>query len=197
MWLRRASFLILSLQLVSWQCFAHDADDCDSNSDCMNGGACERVIDDTTSSSHIHTACQCVDDFIGPFCVERCLISCQNGGVCQRLTTNDSSDEVTDSSDFMCICPSTYDGALCDTKKQYDTSTSSSSRGKTIGIVFGVGVAAATILMCVTYLRRRAKPSDGQEPKNVIDSTSMALDDKATNDLSSSNNATMDSNTVV
>ena len=199
--LRCTSILYLVLSLVaSWQILAHDTDDCDSNNDCLNGGIC--VPDDIHSndSSHEHMVCQCIGDFIGSYCTERCLITCQNGGICQKRSTNDNGDGSTYSSDFICICPSTFDGPLCDTNiVNGDASSSSVSKGKTFGIVFGTILVIAIVLMYVTYLRRRRKQMDDPLPKNDIEgANATALDDKTTNNLSlSSNDVTKDRGAVI
>jgi hypothetical protein len=170
----------------------------------MNGGLCELDVNHSNDANHLNKVCHCIDDYIGPYCDDLCLITCQNGGVCIRKTADDHGGGETDSSDFECECPLPYDGPLCSTIIEKEDRTSendetsapvmtpsttqtggsvpsaiqtdpmsspSASSSKILGMVFGVGIAAAvTILLYAIYSKRKVKHVDGTTgQKNAVD----------------------------
>lgn len=107
---------LLVLATVSRIRLAQDDGECTSNDDCMNGGICDLDVSDTNDLNHLNKVCQCIDDYIGAYCADQCLITCQNGGVCVRWIADEHGGGEIDSSEFICQCPSPYDGPLCATK---------------------------------------------------------------------------------
>ena len=205
------TLVVLVLALVARHSFAQNDGKCNSNSDCSNGGVCDLDVNDTSDLNHINKVCQCINDYTGPKCEDRCLITCQNGGICVRRTEDEHGGAEVDSSEYICQCPTTYDGPLCATKRNNDDtdeendittsspvaapspnephgsdgmSSTSASVGKIFGIVFGVGSIAVLILLFVIYSRRRTIHIENNSGgKNVVEGTTVSNDLTITHDM--------------
>ena len=204
--------LSLTLLLITRHSFAQDDGTCTSDDECMNG-ICDLDVNDTNDLNHINKVCHCTDDYIGPYCSERCLITCQNGGVCARREADEHGGGEVDSSDFICQCPPTYDGPLCATKRiddaEKDPSSSpaaapsttdtegsvpsSSTNGGTqsaasIGTILGIVVVAAMIVSILLWWRMVHSRRRTKQLKNDRSRTNAVS--SGTNDLSISNHVT-------
>lgn len=195
------SILLLVLATVTRVSLAHEHGECESNDECMHGGVCDLDVTDTNDLNHLNKVCHCMDDYIGPYCTDQCLITCQNGGVCTRQIADEHGGAEIDSSEFICQCPSPYDGPLREDIKAENDATSSPSMApstsessnsvqssaktdpmsssvsmsKIFGIVFGVGIAAAVLIVYAIYSKRRTKSlMDGSRQNKTIDGTSIS-----------------------
>lgn len=96
--------------LVPTVAYAFNSVVCTTNSDCLNGGFCNDFggLADHT----VQTYCKCASGFMGTHCESTCPLFCQNGGQCDFAS--DEHAFVVGATDFVCDCPASHEGILCD-----------------------------------------------------------------------------------